>query len=385
MHFNLIEMKLKYIIFAALFFIVLSSCSDNDDLGKVRPTRTVFVYMVASNLGGYLNTNINDMISVATTENLNGGNLIVFYSENETNAELFEIKEGANGVVTRHHIRDYENKSAISPQVMREVLNEVVSLYPADSYGMILSSHGSAWLPTDFRSMLRSFGEENKKSMEINELADALPDHFFDFLLFDACSMGSIECMYELKNKADYIISSPSEIMGSGFPYRGILPYLFQTSPNMSLIADGFHNYYTNYSYPFGNISVTETSQFDELAEVVRTIISSAGGEEAMYDLPYSDLQILTYLSGSPTKLYDLGNVIEKIATDEQYNQFQASLNKLITEKRCTERIYCQGVGGNEGIPVETFSGLSIYPPQKGLTELNNWYKQLDWYKAVYE
>ncbi|MDR1161632.1 MAG: hypothetical protein LBK45_04750 [Tannerellaceae bacterium] len=375
-------MKRKYILWTMLFLIVLNSCLDTDDLGDKRAVRTVFAYMIASNLGGNLTRNIDDMIAVATPDNLNGGKLVVFYSKNKEEAELFEIKEGANGVITRHHIRDYENKSAISPQVMQEIIQEVVSLYPADSYGMILSSHGSAWMPAGFRE-LRSFGEENKKYMEINELAGALPDHFFDFLLFDACSMGSVECVYELRNKAGYIISSPSEIMDVGFPYQKVAPLLFRDTLDMGRIADEFHDFYTNYTHPFGNISVVKTGELEELAGVTRTIVSAAGGEEATYDLLslFPGLQILTYYN-APTSLYDFGDVIRRLATDEQYSQFQSALGKAVTEKRTTAKTYIQGVGD---IPVGAYSGLSVYPLREELPGLNAWYRQLDWYKAVYE
>jgi hypothetical protein len=376
-------MKPKYILLPALFLIVLNSCVKTDDLEDKHAVRTVFVYMVASNLGSNLEENIADMTAVATLKNLNDGNLVVFYSKNKEEAELFEIKEGANGVVTRHHIRDYENKSAISPQVMREILNEVVCLYPADSYGMILSSHGSAWMPAGFRNMLRSFGEEGNKYMEIDELASALPNHFFDFLLFDACSMGSIECVYELRDKADYIISSPSEIMDVGFPYQKILPVLFRQTPGMKQIADEFHDFYSNYNYPYGNMSVVKTDELEALAGVTRTIISAAGGEKATAGFPslFPDLQILTYYS-EPTSLYDFGDVIRRLATDEQYSLFQVSLNNVVTEKRTTKNTYIQGVGD---IPVDVYSGLSVYPIREELTELNDRYRQLDWYKAVYE
>jgi hypothetical protein len=376
-------MKLKYRVWALLFFIVLNSCSETDDLEDKRAVRTVFVYMVAStNLGSYFGGNIADMIAVATPENLNGGNLVVFYSKSKEEAELFEIKEGANGVITRHHIRDYENKSAISPDVMREIIKEVVDDYPADSYGMILSSHGSAWMPAGFRDMLRSFGEEDKKYMEISELASALPDHFFDFLLFDACSMGSIECVYELRNKADYIISSPSEIMSYGFPYQKVLPFLFQETPGVTQIADEFDKFYSTYRDPYGNISVVQTGQLEELARITRTIIAAAGGEEATSALPFPELQILTYYS-TPSSLYDFGDVIGRLVTDDgQRSLFQASLDNVVTEKRTTPKTYIQGVGD---MPVGPFSGLSVYPLRKERTELNGWYRQLDWYKAVFE
>jgi hypothetical protein len=376
-------MKQKYILWAIPFFIVFNSCTDTDNLKDKRSTRTVFAYMIASNLGNNFGKNIEDMIAVATPENLNDGNLVVFYSKNKEEAELFEIKKGTNGVITRHHLRDYTDKSAISPQVMRKILDEVVSLYPSDSYGMILSSHGSAWMPAGFRNMLRSFGEEAGKYMEISELANALPDHFFDFLLFDACSMGAIECVYELRNKTEYIISSPSEIIDFGFPYQKILPLLFRDTPDMNQIADEFHNFYSTYTYPYGNVSVVKTGELEGLAEVTRTIVSAAGGEEAMYDLLslFPDLQILSYYS-TPTSLYDFGDVIRRLATDEQYRQFEAALNKAVTEKRSTAKTFISGVGD---MPVNVYSGLSVYPFQKELTELNALYKQLDWYEAVCE
>ena len=49
--------------------------------------------------------------------------------------------------------------------------------------------------------------------MEIDDLAKGLPDDLFDFILFDACYMASVECTYELRNKAEYILASPTETM----------------------------------------------------------------------------------------------------------------------------------------------------------------------------
>ena len=73
--------------------------------------------------------------------------------------------------------------------------------------------------------MLKSFGAEGGKNMEIYELAEGIPDEYhFDFLLFDVCSMGGIECVYELRDKADYIVASPAEVLVAGFPYKNILP-----------------------------------------------------------------------------------------------------------------------------------------------------------------
>jgi len=379
-------MKIKYIIFLLAFVFGFSSCDNNDT--KETPTRTVFVYMVASNLGSYLNTNIEHMIETATNKNLKGGNLIVYYSwydntEKTLNGELYQIKEGSGGVVTKHYLRDYNGQSAVDPTVMRKIVNDVFSEFPANSYGILLSSHATAWFPSNYTSMLRSFGEENSKRMEIPDLATALKGLPLDFIAFDACSMGAIECAYEFKDCADYYISSTSEIMGTGFPFKEMLPYFFTTTPDYEKIVQSFHNYYLNYSNPYGSLSVVKTEGLDELTSISKEILSTAG-TEGMYGLNPNNFQLLSNISGNPA-LYDFADVMLSLAsTEDQKSRLNQSLENTIISKSITDKIYCSGAS-NKFVPVTTYSGLTIYPLRQNFTTLNNWYlSNLSWTKAVY-
>lgn len=376
-------MKTKYFLYILLVVLSFGSCT-KEEFKVEGPKRTILVYVVASNLGSNINKNIDQMISVATPKNLNGGNLIVYYSKSDKSAELYQIKEGSNGIVTKHHIEDYTNRSAIDPEVMRSVINRVATDFPAESYGMIFSSHGTSWLPSGYNKMLKSFGEEAGKNMEIYELAEGIPDEYhFDFLLFDVCSMGGIECVYELKDKADHIIASPAEVIVDGFPYKEILPYLFKRQVNSEGIAKGFYEFYKTNGNPYGCIAVTNTSELDNLAAITKEIISTNGGEEGVYSLPFQDLQTLSYLPNAPTRLYDFSDLIKHLATEEQYNRFTACMDKAVTSRYSTDYIYCTK---GEATKVNTFSGLSIYPPQEKLTQLTDWYRNnTQWYKAVYE
>lgn len=376
-------MKSKYFIYILLTILTFGSCT-KEEFEKQGPKRTVLVYVVASNLGSYINKNIDSMISVATPKNLNGGNLIIYYSKSDKTAELYQIKEGSNGVVTKHHIADYTNQSAIDPEVMRSVINKVVTDFPAESYGMIFSSHGTSWLPSGYNKMLKSFGEEGGKNMEIYELAEGIPDEYhFDFLLFDVCSMGGVECVYELKDKADHIIASPAEVIAAGFPYQTILPYFFEKNVNLEGIAKGFYEFYKNNESPYGCIAVTNTSELDNLAAITKEIISANGGEDGIYSLPLGEIQTLSYLPSAPTRLYDFSDLIKHLATDEQYARFTACMDKAVTNRYSTDYIYCTKGGTTK---VDTFSGLSIYPPQEKLTQLTDWYRNnTQWYKAVYK
>lgn len=375
-------MRIRFFISFIIAIFLFASCTD-DDIKKDGPKRTVLVYVVASNLDSSISSNIDDMISVATTENLNNGNLIVYNSKNDKTAELYQIKEGSNGVVTKHHIEDYTNRSAIDPEVMKDVITRVASDFPADSYGLIFSSHGTSWLPSNYTSMLKSFGAEAGKNMEINELADGIPEQYhFDFLLFDVCSMGGIECVYELKDKADYIVASPSEVISTGFPYKKILPRLFEMPANLEGAAKDFYEFYKSNSYPYGNVAVTKTSELDKVAEITKEIIATNGGEEGMYALPFGSIQTLSYLPSSPTRLFDFSDLIKHMATDEQYKHFSTCMDDAVVSKYYTDQFYATKGGI---YTVNTFSGLSVYPLQQNLTQLNEWYKRLKWYKAVYE
>lgn len=377
-------MKMRYIIGILLVIIGLGSCS-NVEKESVEPSnRTVLVYMIASNLGDNLSQNIEDMITAATKKNLNGGNLVVFYSSNKNEAELFQIKEGNGGIVTRHHIRDYVGQSAISPEVMKGVIQEVISLFPSDSYGLIMSSHGTAWMPYNF-DKLRSFGEESGKWMEINELSQAIPSHVFDFLMFDACYMASTECVYQLKDKADYILASPTETLVEGFPYKLVLPYFFTKDLQLNKVAETFYNYYNAKKGDFqtATVSVTKTDELNELATIVKEILADKS-ENDIYALPLSEMQVLEHLTyNAPYMLYDLKDFIGKLATDEQYTHFETCLNKVIVCKYSTENAFFGKP--NRSFPIKRFSGLSVYTPQETFPQLNEWYKQLDWYNAVYK
>lgn len=257
-------MKFKLITLFIILCLGFTSCSENET-PEPRTTRTILVYMMANNsLNSFASKNIESMIEGATSKNLNGGNLIVYYAPAGSPPELLRIKE-ENGVVKKIHLKDYEKQNSADPDVMRSVIGEVVSQYPADSYGLVLWSHGTAWLPSDYQNKLKAFGQDGNNWMEIDDLAKGLPDDLFDFILFDACYMASVECTYELRNKAEYILASPTETMADGWPYEEMMPQLFATDLQLEKVGETFYNHYLNNTYPYATVSLTKTSELDNL------------------------------------------------------------------------------------------------------------------------
>lgn len=160
-------MKIKFIIYSFLFALLLGSC-DKEEIERPTgtPQRTILAYMIASNLGSDIRANISQMMTVASDKERNWGNLVIYYSESKSRSYLFQIKEDKNGNVVTDTLRFYENQSAILPETMHNVIKETIELFPAKSYGLILSSHATSWLPGNFSS-LRSFGAENYKYPKI--------------------------------------------------------------------------------------------------------------------------------------------------------------------------------------------------------------------------
>lgn len=374
--------KFQRIITGLLFCFPLFWGCTNDVPDPVAPTRTVLIYMAADNdLSSYSYDNIESIVQGTSASALNGGNLLIYVDANNAAPQLLQIKVKSDGKIQKLSVKDYPEQNSVDPSVMREVFDRVISDYPADSYGLVLWSHGTAWIPYKLQPMLRSFGQDESNRMEIDQLTEALPDHVFDFIMFDACYMASTEVAYALRDKADYILASPTEVLGEGFPYKLIIGNFFTETADLQQIAVTFYNYYNQQTglYQSASVSLIATEQLDNLAAICREIV--IGKENAIAALPIQELQQLEYLGYNYHALYDFDDFISRLATETQYTNYLSILNKVVLYKKTTPNAtYAKGQ-----LVINQFSGLSIYVPQDGLATLNDWYKGMEWYRAVYE
>ena len=376
-------MRLKLIALLFILSIGIIGCTKNEEPIPT-PVRTILVYLIANNsLDSYAYDDIEEMIAGVTKESLNGGNLIILHAPRNGEPELLQIKE-ENGITNKFHIRDYAGLNPINPSEMKKVIQDVVSLYPAESYGLILWSHGTAWLPKDYQKMTRAFGQDGNNWMEIDELAQGIPDNLFEFILFDACYMASIECVYELRHKTNYILASPTETMGEGWPYSNIISLLFANNLQLDLVGKTFYDYYNQKGgdWRTATVSLTQTKALDELANIVREILADKK-ESDIFAIDRSNMQRLEFLPSTTGLLYDFQDFIHQLATEEQYNRFSQALDNVIIYEAHTPKAYFAYL--NYSYPINQCSGLNVYIPKEHLETLHDWYKnRVDWYKAVY-
>lgn len=381
---------MKKWVTAFLFVLICfsSACSKDEPYVPHAVDRTVLVYMMADNsLSSYSEKNIQSMMNGAAAGNLNGGNLIVYVDAQNETPQLLQLKEGKGGRMQKFVIKDYPEQNSTSEAVIKDVFREVQQRFPAESYGLDMWSHGSAWLPSDFDQMMRSIGQDGSNWLEITVLKKILTETFaskkLDFILFDACNMASIEVAYELRNNTHAIIASQTEVMGEGFPYDAIIRDMFTLQSSPENICKIFYEFYQKFKHPYGCISYTKTADLEELAALSKTIIRQ--DLDKAQNISTRNLQATDYLSSKGRLLFDMKDYLNQLAAVNQSEQLASILPDVIPYSASTPELYFNRLGRPISVDSSRLCGLSIYVMQPKYPQLNDWYKQLDWYKAIYE
>jgi hypothetical protein len=335
----------------------------------VSARRTVLVYLgVDNNFRGEAEQKIEQL---KTNWNKNtDGNLLIYADAGDCPALIHIYNDASKGNVA-DTIEIYPAENSANPATLTRVLNRVKAYRPASSYGLVVLSHATGWLPAEMsfptpglRSVVLDKGDnESGNYMELSDFAEAIP-YKLDFIVFDACFMGSIEVAYELKDKTDYIVASPAEVLAPGFVYSDMMRHLFAREANLNSVARDFYEYYDSQSGVFrsATVSVVRTAGLEALVKFCHSALDT-------------DIDAIQCFGFGTQKIYfDLGDYIQQ-AAPERYAEFQAALDQCVVYKACTPSYYSSGTHTTQVI--RAFSGLSVYIPQKIYLEANRLYEEL--------
>ena len=368
----------SYII---LFFFccLLLGCKKEPDCEQISTHRTVLVYLGVDN---NFRDEAKEKIEMLTSnwDRSFDGNLLVYADAGEKPVLVHIYHTKQRGVVA-DTIETYTAENSASPAVFARVLNKVKAYRPADSYGLVVLSHASGWLPAEMSSPIRlksvilDTGVSEAKYMELADFAEAIP-YKLDFIIFDACFMGSVEVCYELKDKANYIVASPAEVLAPGFVYTSMMRHLFKPQPDLTAVAREFYEYYNNQSGLFrsATVSVVKTSELEALISVVKEITAEANL------LPEDLNNIQTFGYGSQKIYFDMGDFLQKTSPEKQ-KEIEAALDLCVVYKAHTPSYYSAAT--NKLHEINAFSGLSVYIPQAAYPEANRAYGNLKWTNAA--
>ena len=384
-----------------LLFFFLVSCEKNDV--EPQKTRTLMVYLAGdNNLSGHMQKNISSMMS-AWKESYNA-NIVIYFDAPNAAPELYTFRFKGKEV-EKQVLKTYEEMDSADPEVLKKILNEMQDLYPSDSYGLILGSHASGWIPSGGfgRSnrmlyaepvLTRSFGTDytGPSQMDTRDMAKAIPfnKENLEFILFDACLMSSIEVLYDLRDKAKYVIASPAELPAPGFPYNRVMPYFWGKGKNLEKdlvkVCDEFWDYYNTYNATnrFGTIALIKMDGMEHLFDLTREILQ--GKKDYVADIYQKAVYCYPMVEYSKyDRFFDLGEYMKYMTEGREglYKEYRDFLdNQVVIYKNVTNPFYYIS------IPEEKFSGIATYIPLSIWPTETNAYWGFSWsgvYDAVTE
>ena len=374
--------------------VIVFSCCEIPPDTPVDLKRVVLLYVAGNNnLSPDLRKNVQD-IEKGYIPSYNSGEVLLSFVHLQGEVpRLIKFEKNKAGSIIRDTIVEYTNTLVSSAaNVLRMILEDTKERYPCDDYSLILSSHATGWVPNGamhstssktaevdegidpYAGMVKSFGADDKSStvMELKEMKNAIPYHL-SLIMFDACFMGGVEVAYELKDRCDYLIAAPSEILSAGFPYDKIMDHFFSTPQNLAKVCEEYFNLYNGQTgeYRSATVGLYKTSELANLASVAGEIFEKYRSEIQLIDRNDIQRYYRTFYYNAQGWFWDLGDFVERLTTAEEYATFEAALNKVVVSKYTTERFI--------DIPIVKYSGLSVYIPTDNDTYIESRYKELDW------
>ncbi len=413
---------------AMIFFIVATclflACTHDEDKSSAEipdanlaNSRTVMVYMVGENSLGdpELKQDVREMIKGRNGLNFHAGDHLVLYVDDNALPRIYELKKN----LSASHLTDLtpvytykEDVNSASADQLGDFIRYVKRHYPAQSYGLLMWSHASGWIPSTYEgdktsgssAKRRSFGLDNQKNsyinigfqMEIKDMAAAIEaEGGVDFMFFDACSMQTIEVAYALRNATECIIASPAEIPGPGADYATMVPAMFQKEDPVQQMLSAYYNAYL-YNRLYGVvISAVKTEALEDFAAEMRGIVQRYKSQ--LMDLDKQPLLNYfvygTWGTASPDCL-DMQAVMQTVLPENEYGPWKEKLDAFVS-CQATDYWYSacvpDGFGGHGSrvyvIPSQC-SGISMAIPfevySKNAARYDLSYLETAWAQAVW-
>ena len=234
----------------------------------------------------------------------------------------------------------------------------------------------------------RWFGQDTGESpagyLDTEQLSEAIPSGVFDWILFDACFMASAETLYALRDKADRIACSPAEVIADGFPYAEIMAELLRPEPDLRSVCETYYRHYADDprpAYRSATVSLIETSQLEALAAATASVLGTAlaSDPEALAGMDLNRVQPLDRYRRH--FLFDAGSVVRELEASglvpaSVADAWRAQLARTVPYEAHTPTML--------GLALDACCGLSMYVPYADYTDLNGYYRSLDWYRQCY-
>ena len=397
-------------IFLLVSILLIAGC-DGLDKPFEGTYDQVFIYcgLGYNNLSSNLKTNLQEL-QTDILPGLSYDKAIVAFCHNTLNGSyttenppcLIRIFRGNDGKPVMDTLTVYKDITrSASKETLRTVLEDIRQRFPARRYSMLVSSHGSGWIPGNYtsgsekssiRSVIRKpdvplpetkaignqyIGSSSRVQwIEMTDFVDAIPMRM-EFIILDTCLSGGVEVAYEFKDICDYLVLSPTEILTSGMRYSHLSTELFAgEKPDLVQFCKDYYEFYNDQTgnSRAGTITLVDCSKVEALAEAFSAVVESRRSE---LDINLANIVQRYYYGSSELRFYyDLKDLVDKLYPPAaEAARFEAALNDCVLYHGETPSFF--------DLLLEHCCGLSVYIPDPLRTKLNTHYKTLSWNKKT--
>jgi len=389
-----------------LFVVLLTACHHHDDnVPEPDYEHTLLIYISGDNsLSSLADQNIL-ACEEGLLNSINPLNLVIYKDNYGKSGKsgyaptLFQLranskKHSIDTVYLKNWINDLDSSN---PDHFAEVVSMVFKKSDSNVKGLEMWGHGRSWIPghtwnpnaTGRASQFACIDSLNY--MEVWEMHDALDNTgiHFDYILFDACFMGTAEVAYELRNNCNWMVGSPCEIPDKGYPYTQFIGNLSNVTGNTEekdfLLKQALKDCISSYGqrYPDrGALSLIDESAIEALHSAYNVLLVE-------YEAFYAEMASSPYKTESKMQHYG------RTATGDRYHFYDladfahisgGSLDLEIQQAVPFFYSATQYADGAGTVSFENSCGMAITPPQlfsiSGLREsLVAAYPLLEWSK----
>lgn len=443
-----------YILLTPIAFLLAACHSDDPEGSKAQQHygRTVLVYMAMQNSLGANNHHKADSAEIA-----NGmcyipqNDRMLLFIDDKDKPRIYELSKALSETNPKTGLpygpkllKKWDSDiSSASAATVREVLEYMKKNYDSDSYGLVIGSHATGWLPaareTTASSASRRQAVRPRKTIGVDvgpdgsmandkgvagsvadqiaveELATAIGASGVhpDFILFDACLMQNIEVAFALRNVTEYIIASPISISAEGAYYTDMMHNGFFTADVVD-VARSYVAYYQGkgsipYTDGYGTVlSCIRTAGLENFAVLMHQAIGEAcnrlGGNsddmvEALKRADMSDALVYhTYCSSYYYRphYYDLLSAMEALGTDVVLmRQLRQQVSQIVVYQGASDSFWIGPYRTIQVMPKDEndWCGVSMFVPQQIYTDyapyciygdLNEDFRKTEWCKYVF-
>lgn len=349
--------------------LILIGCNSKEDIVNEKNSRVVLVYMGANN--NLLSDAYNSIN--ALEEGMLGldADVYVYAALAGSSPKIYKIVADKSQEIKSKVIKTYGDQNSADPQVMKEVLLEMQKYAGSRPKGLILWSHATNWLP-NIGVKLMSFNNDRGRQTDLYDLQLVIPSGL-DFLMFDACSMASVEVLYQLRDKSKYTIASPAEVLTTSMPYALVLKYLVDPDLENSVksTAETYFNFYNELTglHRSATISVVNNDYWPELAAKVNLSLTNS----PLTTIYRDNLQRLDFDEKSLSAGFDFMDFVHQNMLPSDAVLIEDVMSKLVIYKGHTPTFLDK--------PILRYSGLSCYVPTASNQWIHPYYNSLQWAK----